>query len=86
MNEKQQQTVRKGKELIGKVVSTKMNKTVIVLVAHSFAHPLYKKMMRRTKRYACHNESFDVKIGDMVSIAETAPMSRKKHFIVIGKV
>ncbi len=76
----------KGKTFIGKVVSTKMNKTVIVLVEHSFAHPLYKKAMRRIKRYACHNESLDLKVGDMVSIAETKPMSRRKHFVVIGKV
>ncbi len=86
MNEKQQTTETKGKELIGKVVSTKMKKTVVVLVAHSFAHPLYKKMMRRTKRYACHNESLDLKVGDTVHIAETKPMSRRKHFMVVEKV
>ncbi len=76
----------KGKTFIGKVVSTKMNKTVIVLVEHSFVHPLYKKAMRRTKRYACHNESLDVKVGDMVHIAETKPISRRKHFVVVEKI
>ncbi len=74
------------KELTGRVVSTSMEKTVVVEVTHTFRHPLYDKAMKRTKRYLCHNESLDLAVGDTVRIAETKPLSRKKHFTVAGKL
>lgn len=81
-----QQTQPSGKTLVGKVVSTKMQKTVVVAVAHSFRHPLYRKAMIRTKRYACHNESLSLAEGDTVRITEVKPISRKKRFWVVAKI
>ncbi len=74
------------KQLTGTVASVKMNKTVIVEVSHDFRHPLYKKSVERIQRYACHNESFVLAIGDKVTIAETKPVSRTKHFRVVEKL
>ncbi len=76
----------KRKEMIGQVISTKMQKTVIVAVTHTTRHPLYNKAMRRTKHFSAHNESLDITKGDRVRIVETKPMSRTKHFLVIDKI
>lgn len=76
----------KGKEMIGIVVSTKMKNTVIVEVEHSVRHPLYKKAVRKTKRFAAHNDSLDFARGDKVRIVETKPISRSKHFRVLEKL
>lgn len=66
----------------GKVVSTKMNKTVIVEVERLVVHPIYKKRVKKTNRFAAHNEVL-VKVGDTVEIAETKPYSKtKKHKVV----
>jgi small subunit ribosomal protein S17 len=70
----------------GKIVSTKMQKTVVVEVQKAFRHPLYQKVVRRHKKYKVHNEKFDLKDGDWVRIKETRPISKDKHFIVIDKV
>mgnify|MGYP000148726947 CR=1 FL=1 len=75
-----------AKILIGKVISTKMQKTVVVLVKRKFRHPLYKKVINRHKKYKAHYENLDLKIGDLVEIKETKPISKDKHFIVINKV
>ena len=74
------------KQLIGTVASVKMNKTVIVEVSHDFQHPLYQKRIERKQRYACHNESLALAVGDTVKIAETKPVSRTKHFKVLEKI
>lgn len=63
----------------GKVVSTKTNKTAIVEVERFFAHPLYEKRMRRTKRYPVHDE-VGVKEGDTVRFVETRPVSKTKKW------
>lgn len=71
----------------GKVVSTKMNKTVIVEVERLVIHPMYKKRIRKTSRFAAHDE-LNVKEGDMVEIVETKPFSKtKRHMVkkVLGK-
>ncbi len=70
----------------GKVVSTKMQKTVVVEVERTFRHPLYKKIIRRQKRFKAHNEKFDLKEGDFIKIRETRPISKDKHFLVIEKI
>ena len=70
------------KTLTGKVVSTKMNKTVIVEVDRERFHPLYKKIMHRSKRFKVHTENNDLKIGDQVMIKECRPISKEKHFIL----
>ena len=72
----------KGKELTGKVISKKMNKTVVVEIAHMFRHPLYRKATRTTKRYLVHAENDGIAVGDTVTITETRPISKLKRFIV----
>lgn len=69
--------------LIGKVVSNKMNKTVVVMVERKFTHPLYKKVIIRHKKYKAHDENGKLKVGDTVTIKETRPISKDKHFIVV---
>ena len=69
--------------LQGVVVSDKQNKTVVVKVERRFTHPLFQKTVRRTKNYHAHNESVAIKVGDMVTIEETAPISKLKRWRVI---
>ena len=68
----------------GVVVSDKEDKTVTVRVERRFTHPLYKKVIRRSKKYAAHDEGNAYKIGDIVSIRECRPLSRRKRWEVIG--
>ena len=68
----------------GVVVSDKEDKTVTVRVERRFTHQLYKKVIRRSKKYAAHDESNACKIGDIVSIRECRPLSRRKRWEVIG--
>lgn len=72
--------------MVGKVVSTKMTNTVIVQVVRTFAHKLYKKTVRKSHRFAAHNTIPDIQVGDAVTMRETVPMSKRKHFIVIEKL
>jgi len=74
------------KVLIGKVVSTKMSKTVIVETERKFRHPLYKKVIMKHKKYKVHNDKLELNVGDMVRIEETRPISKDKHFKVIEKL
>jgi len=74
------------KKLIGKIISTKMQKTVTVLVERKFRHPIYRKVITHHKKYKAHNEQFNLKLGDQVMIEETKPISREKHFKVIKKI
>jgi small subunit ribosomal protein S17 len=68
------------KVLIGKVVSTKMAKTLVVEVARQKVHPLYKKLLRRSKRLKVDCGSKEIKVGDMVKIVSTRPISKEKHY------
>ena len=74
------------KVLIGKIVSDKMQKTVVVEVERKVAHPVYKKLIKKTKRFKADVNNMEVKVGDLVKMEETPPISRSKHFKVIGKV
>jgi len=74
------------KTLIGEVISTKMQKTVVVRVERKFRHSLYRKVIIRHKKYKVHNENLELVVGDVVKIEETRPISKDKHFKVIGKV
>lgn len=74
------------KLLIGKVVSTKMNKTAVVEVSTKSKHPLYKKIILRHRKYKAHNEDIKLKVGDMVKITQSRPMSKEKHFRVMELV
>lgn len=80
----EQTTTDRGlrKERVGKVVSDKMNKTVVVSVDRAFSHPLYKKTIRRSKNYYAHDEANDCKVGDTVRIVECRPLSRTKRWRV----
>ncbi|MBB4196602.1 30S ribosomal protein S17 [Rhodoblastus sphagnicola] len=69
--------------LQGVVVSDKQEKTVVVKVERRFTHPLLKKTVRRTKHYHAHDEAGAFKVGDLVSIEETRPISKLKSWIVL---
>ncbi|KQT60229.1 MULTISPECIES: 30S ribosomal protein S17 [unclassified Aureimonas] len=69
--------------LQGTVVSDKNDKTVVVLVERRFTHPLFKKTVRRSKKYKAHDEGNLCKVGDVVSIEETRPISKDKTWIVL---
>ena len=68
--------------LIGRVVSDKMDKTVTVLVERKVKHPMYGKVMVRSKKYHAHNDGDSAKAGDLVEIVETRPVSRTKSWAV----
>ena len=72
--------------LIGTVVSDKTDKTVTVLVERKVKHPLYGKIIRRSKKYHAHDEGNEFKPGDTVRIEETRPMSKTKTWKVLDRV
>ena len=72
--------------LIGTVTSDKTDKTVTVLVERRVKHPLYGKIIRRSKKYHAHDESNEYVVGDQVRIEETRPMSKTKSWQVIERV
>lgn len=71
------------KTLDGTVVSTKMQKTVVVNVERSRRHPLYEKIVRTNKKYLAHDEDETCREGDVVRIRESRPLSRRKRWRVI---
>lgn len=70
--------------LTGVVVSDKANKTVVVRVERRVMHPVYKKFIMRSKKYAAHDETNAFKTGDLVRIEESRPMSKTKRWIVLA--
>ena len=66
------------KERVGIVVSDKMDKTIVVAVSERVKHPLYKKIVNRTKKFKAHDENNACGVGDKVLIAETRPLSKDK--------
>jgi small subunit ribosomal protein S17 len=71
--------------LTGRVVSDKMDKTVTVLVDRRVMHPIYKKFIRRSKKYAAHDEANQCRVGDLVRIEEHRPISKRKAWLVIER-
>ena len=71
------------KTRVGKVVSDKMDKTIVVAVADRVAHPLYKKIIRRTYKLKAHDENNECGIGDTVRVMETRPLSKDKRWRVV---
>ena len=69
-------------QLTGKVVSDKMDKTVVVAVERSVRHEVYGKSQKKTSKFVAHNEGNEAKVGDKVAIAESRPLSRRKRWIV----
>jgi small subunit ribosomal protein S17 len=70
------------RKLVGVVVSDKMDKTVVVRVDRRYRHPLYKKVVRSSKKYMAHDENNECRIGDVVRIEESRPLSRRKRWVV----
>ena len=74
----------KRKERIGEVISNKMDKTCVVLLKRITTHPLYKKIMKKYTKVKVHDEKNETKIGDRVKIVETRPLSKEKHWRLVG--
>ncbi|MFN7140095.1 MAG: 30S ribosomal protein S17 [Limisphaerales bacterium] len=78
------QTVEKArgsrKERLGRVVSSKMDKTIVVSVERRFPHPRYRKVVKSFKKFYAHDEKNEAKVGDVVLIEETRPLSRMKRW------
>ena len=64
----------------GIVVSNKMDKSIVVKIERKIKHPLYKKTIKRSKKYIAHDEQNECKVGDLVQIAECRPLSRRKRY------
>ena len=64
----------------GIVVSNKMDKSIVVKIERKIKHPLYKKTIKRSKKYIAHDEQNECQVGDLVQIAECRPLSRRKHY------
>lgn len=71
------------KQLVGKVISNKMDKTIVVEIENLVMHPLYKKSVRRTKKIKGHDEKNECSIGDLVKIEESRPLSKDKRYRLI---
>ena len=69
-------------ELVGKVVSTACNKTITIEVVTYKKHPLYKKNVKTTKKYAVHDEENKAKVGDIVKVVSSRPLSKTIHFVL----
>jgi len=82
MSEVQQAPVKNTRTLVGKVVSDKRSKTVTVLVERRVTHELYGKIVARSSKYHAHDEKGEFKLGDVVEIAESRPISKTKNWVV----
>jgi small subunit ribosomal protein S17 len=71
---------------VGRVVSDKMDKTVVVEILNIKSHPLYKKVIREQSRFKAHDERNDCRVGDLVRIMETRPLSKDKRWRVVEVV
>ncbi|MCM1226458.1 MAG: 30S ribosomal protein S17 [Clostridium sp.] len=72
------------KTRVGKVVSDKMDKTIVVAIADNVKHPLYKKIIKRTVKLKAHDEKNECRIGDRVEVMETRPLSKDKRWRVVN--
>ena len=72
------------KTRVGKVVSNKMDKTIVVAIADNVKHPLYKKIIKRTSKLKAHDENNECNIGDTVEIMETRPLSKDKRWRLVN--
>lgn len=77
---------KKARTLSGRVVSDKMDKTITVLVERRVAHPLYGKIVTRSTKIKAHDEENNCHIGDLVTIAETRPLSKSKSWALVNIV
>lgn len=81
----EQTTVKRNarKERIGKVVSNKMQKSIVVAVERRVKHPIYGKFMKKTSKFMAHDEKNECNIGDVVRIMETRPLSKRKRWRLV---
>jgi small subunit ribosomal protein S17 len=87
LKERRREGLRPGQQSrrqmkVGRVVSDKMDKTVIVVVEYTRPHPIYKKAMKRSSKFAAHDERNECRIGDVVRIEEARPLSKTKRWVV----
>ncbi|MGE5487294.1 MAG: 30S ribosomal protein S17 [bacterium] len=80
MAAEQNSQVKRKNEKVGQVVSTKMRKTVVVEVTRRVPHPVYKKIVGRRKKFYAHDEQETARVGDVVRIVESRPLSRLKRW------
>ena len=73
----------KRKVLRGKVVSDKMDKTIVVEITTKKSHPIYGRQVKYTTKFKAHDENNEAKVGDIVEVMETRPLSRDKHFRLV---
>jgi len=73
-------------EIVGKVVSDKMDKSVVVTVERQVRHDVYGKQQRLTSRFMAHDEKNEAKVGDRVALVESRPLSRRKRWVVVRVV
>ena len=73
----------KGKDAVGTVVSDRMNKTIVVRVGRLTVHPVFKKRIRKFSQFKAHDEKNSAKIGDMVKIRKTRPISKGKRWYLV---
>ena len=71
---------------VGRVVSNKMDKTVVVAIEDSVKHPLYKKVIKRTVKLKAHDENNECSIGDRVRVMETRPLSKEKRWRLVAMI
>lgn len=71
------------KTYTGKVVSNKMDKTVVVAITRQFQHPVYKKTVKKVAKFKAHDENNECQVGDDVKIIETRPVSKDKRWLVL---
>lgn len=71
------------RNVVGKVVSDKADKSIVIKVERRVKHPLYKKQIRKVKKYHAHDENNEAKVGDSVRIVETRPLSRLKRWRLV---
>lgn len=71
------------KEIVGKVVSNKMDKTITVALERKYKHPLYGKFVKKTKKFSAHDEQNECNIGDVVHLMETRPLSKNKRWRLV---
>lgn len=79
--------MKSGRKIrMGVVSSDKMEKTVVITVERQFAHPIYKKIVKKTKKFMAHDENNECRIGDRVRIQESRPLSARKRWKIIDVV
>ncbi|MFZ9595069.1 MAG: 30S ribosomal protein S17 [Bdellovibrionia bacterium] len=79
---KSKNPLQKRREVVGTVVSDKMQKTIVVQVDRQVRHSLYHKYIEKSRRYKAHDEKNDARVGDRVSLVESRPLSREKRWVL----